>query len=502
MTLKLNVAKPKDLSGLGANQLKSRQQKTEANFAAPKMDFRRQLELRQAAKKPRDLSPSATAGSKAEVNKNQDTQRERVQLNREDLKPMEEARVSEDIEREALKAEVEEKSTLDQANLKSENIEDETLEAEVAEKEGEETELLEALNSLIALLNQEGLKTEDLELNPEMREGLEKIEALLENKLVASGPIEADQGPAPLTAERTEDFLRELESLLAEAGSETEGEIKAEAESKMNEGLGALKEILEELRAYQTELRTTRTEAQKPQGEEQPGLNTEEGEDGLKSEDLEFGAVKARNANERPDQSVRVKPSREVESTNTEGNQALKLGTENRVNEVGQFALKAADLAEINENTQIQQTKLSPAMKMDVFEQVRSFILREGAGIDERSEMVIRLKPEELGRLELKIELHNDEVSAKFQVASQSVKEALEANLEDLKMALKDKGFEVENLSIDVRDGSKEGGRSDREPTRRPKSYFKIEAGEEAISLVYQKSLEATVAESTFEHLA
>lgn len=85
---------------------------------------------------------------------------------------------------------------------------------------------------------------------------------------------------------------------------------------------------------------------------------------------------------------------------------------------------------------------------MDIFNQVL-----EGTKItisEDVSEMVIKLKPDNLGKLSMKIVIDRGMLVAKFDVESQMVKEAIESNLEDLRNALKDKGFEIQQFDVSV----------------------------------------------------
>lgn len=70
------------------------------------------------------------------------------------------------------------------------------------------------------------------------------------------------------------------------------------------------------------------------------------------------------------------------------------------------------------------------------------------------SEMVIKLKPDNLGNLSMKIVIERGILIAKFDVESQIVKQAIEANLEDLRSALNDKGFEIKEFNVSVNQDS------------------------------------------------
>lgn len=134
-----------------------------------------------------------------------------------------------------------------------------------------------------------------------------------------------------------------------------------------------------------------------------------------------------------------------------------------------------------------------------VFEQVKEAIGKQTINAGEQSEMIIKLKPEELGKVELKIEVHNDIVIAKFDVASQMVKEIIESNLDDLKSALKDKGFE--DLSFDV-NVNKDNSNQDQHQSKRQRRRIDLEISPEEGSENYVKSLSAMINDTEFEHLA
>lgn len=65
-------------------------------------------------------------------------------------------------------------------------------------------------------------------------------------------------------------------------------------------------------------------------------------------------------------------------------------------------------------------------------------------------EMSIKLDPENLGKVNLKIITENGLVTAKFEAESQKVKEIIESNLSLLKESLEKRGVEVSNLDVSV----------------------------------------------------
>ncbi len=99
-----------------------------------------------------------------------------------------------------------------------------------------------------------------------------------------------------------------------------------------------------------------------------------------------------------------------------------------------------------------------------------SVILERG-----KSEMVIELKPDSLGRLSLKVVAENGTVMAKFTADNLQVQRLLESNMQMLRESLERQGIVVQDLSVSVRqDGgqARENGPQNRGlPGLRPKGF-------------------------------
>jgi len=76
---------------------------------------------------------------------------------------------------------------------------------------------------------------------------------------------------------------------------------------------------------------------------------------------------------------------------------------------------------------------------------------------DQGSEMLIKLNPKNLGNVELKVSIEKGLVLAEFTVDNQIVKGAIESNLDDLRNALSEKGFSIENLDVSVNQDNRQG---------------------------------------------
>ena len=89
--------------------------------------------------------------------------------------------------------------------------------------------------------------------------------------------------------------------------------------------------------------------------------------------------------------------------------------------------------------------------EQDVLDQVTEKL--EVSLFDNKSEMVIKLKPADLGKITVKISIENGVMNAKFLADSIKVKETLESNLNNLKESLKEQGLNVQDLNVSVDSG-------------------------------------------------
>jgi len=69
---------------------------------------------------------------------------------------------------------------------------------------------------------------------------------------------------------------------------------------------------------------------------------------------------------------------------------------------------------------------------------------------EDKSEMIIKLKPDHLGKVTVEIAVENGNITAKFLAESEKVKEILESNMQDLKDHLAKQGMVVQDLSVSV----------------------------------------------------
>ncbi|MHB1392433.1 MAG: flagellar hook-length control protein FliK [Clostridia bacterium] len=75
---------------------------------------------------------------------------------------------------------------------------------------------------------------------------------------------------------------------------------------------------------------------------------------------------------------------------------------------------------------------------------------------DAKQEMRMQLEPDNLGKLTLKLAVEKGLITAKFVAESYEVKKIIESNFNELKDMLQEKGLEVQNFSVSVRQDNKE----------------------------------------------
>jgi len=109
-------------------------------------------------------------------------------------------------------------------------------------------------------------------------------------------------------------------------------------------------------------------------------------------------------------------------------------------------------LVEVKETIEVSKIQTTQVAKVhqNILNQVLDAAKMSFNLEDETSEMLIKLKPNSMGNVELKVSIEKGVLLAEFNVESQIVKEALESNLADLRNALSDKGFSIHDLNVSV----------------------------------------------------
>ncbi len=122
------------------------------------------------------------------------------------------------------------------------------------------------------------------------------------------------------------------------------------------------------------------------------------------------------------------------------------------------FATIASDNSAVTEVVDYSKTQRQTVPAREILGQI---IEKAGVVISQdRSEMLIELKPESLGRISLKVVTENGIVMAKFVAENQHVQQVLETNMQMLKDSMQRQGINIQNISVSVR---QEGNQSSAE---------------------------------------
>ncbi|MDO4800025.1 MAG: flagellar hook-length control protein FliK [Bacillota bacterium] len=105
-----------------------------------------------------------------------------------------------------------------------------------------------------------------------------------------------------------------------------------------------------------------------------------------------------------------------------------------------------------------QMVHPSSPMVQPVVRQIQPMIPIAIHRIPESQGVQIRLTPEHLGKVDLKLQLVQDAVRAEIRVENQVVKAAVEAGLADLKQSLSERGYEVREIQVQVSKDPHDGG--------------------------------------------
>ncbi|MBS7528398.1 flagellar hook-length control protein FliK [Fusibacter paucivorans] len=109
-------------------------------------------------------------------------------------------------------------------------------------------------------------------------------------------------------------------------------------------------------------------------------------------------------------------------------------------------------------DTTLRSMEAKQVPRQEVFSQVMNAIKANLTVGEHGSQMLIKLQPEQLGDVEVKVSMHKGVVLAEIKVENETVKAAIETNLDQLKNALSQKGYNTNQISVAIDSGKKEEG--------------------------------------------
>lgn len=138
------------------------------------------------------------------------------------------------------------------------------------------------------------------------------------------------------------------------------------------------------------------------------------------------------------------------------------------------------------------------SLKQEVFTQILDAIKGHMKLSDQGTSLLVKLQPEQLGNVELKLNIQKGIVLAEIKVENTMVKAAIESNLDDLKQSLSQKGYTVDQIHVNVDSGKKEQQRFDfnqnqsshaKKQNVENEEYIKIDSIDQILGTGYQMDL-------------
>lgn len=122
-------------------------------------------------------------------------------------------------------------------------------------------------------------------------------------------------------------------------------------------------------------------------------------------------------------------------------------------------AINAKDFNTVNTPESLQKSSAVNITEFVNREELFDQILKisEIANNESISELSIKLKPDTLGKLTIRLIMENGGLTARFVAENQKVKETIESNFTELKDALVQKGINIQNLSVSIGNEGKWG---------------------------------------------
>ncbi len=332
--------------------------------------------------------------------------------------------------------------------------------------------------------NQEDQKTTDLaEVSPEL---LQQLQSLPE-EIVTQLPEELQS----LLAEVTE----KLQGLTKQAGGSTEKstdtsaitELTADTAQMNTQGSAVKSETVESLKQLIDQLKSSETVKPEQAKSFEKVLNqlssdvsqTELAKPALKTDTLSEGKISlesAKNTSENP-----ISPTNNTGKSNSESNSNLnsnvpnqspatdnktgkdvkvEVQTETKIDSdttVHNFSAKAEASSIAFGKQEVTTQNVKNVMHTNIMDQIMNSPKLQIKQTEQGAMMTLKLNPEVLGNVEIKMEIVKGVLQAEISVENMIVKGAIESNLSDLRNALSDKGYQVESLNVSV---GQEGGQS------------------------------------------
>lgn len=276
-------------------------------------------------------------------------------------------------------------------------------------------------------------------------DGKEKINALVENKVQVVENIEFSiEDVNKITDELEKGLVQNVDEVGPQL-VETE-EITLDKFKKFEEKLDSLSEklgISSEDETNNSLDESAEFNMDSNSGDElDPSFMLSEQNNGLNTEDVKKAEVKNK------DDKFSIKDFRKQNTFENNAEQ-LELDVQNVDSEIPSFEITNTNNIIMSKAEKLQE-------QIDVLKQITEKVTVNI--LEDKSEMLIKLKPDNLGKVTMQIAVENGNITAKFLAESERVKEILESNMQELKDHLAKQGMAVQDLSVSVGNENKEHG--------------------------------------------
>ena len=362
-------------------------------------------------------------------------------------KPNKEKKVQEkEIEKE-IKTEkpIEEDNKVDNDTKAKENIKDELI------------VLINSIYDFILKLNIESEEVEELNLEP-LKIDIEELSIKLE-QLLSDDSLSSDEVDMLEIVEKFEDLIVRFDK-----------ELNKITVNSNNKTISLPEEVLSELNQIKDNIKLITDNNSMAMEKDYIKFKDEENElnlNNVEGTEIEFEEILDKEKDIPVQKEIIVK---NIEIEETEDTKMEDIDNNNPLFEI-------IDRSKTHEKPEIENNVLQEVDKKEVIEQIvnKAKLIVD----DNKQEIRIKLKPEILGELILKMEVVKGDVLAKVMVDNYKTKELIEANLFQLKEDMKENGLEIKTFEVFV--GTNED--FDRENTeqfnfkKRP-NKIKIKSGE------------------------
>jgi len=149
--------------------------------------------------------------------------------------------------------------------------------------------------------------------------------------------------------------------------------------------------------------------------------------------------------------------SSSTEQADSKANQEERVTTEVSVEvDDNDMVIQQQSQDQKNVEATLKNVEIRQMPKQEIFSQVMDGLKGNLTVNELGSHLSIKLQPEQLGGVELKLTMHKGVVLAEIKVENETVKAAIETNLDQLKQSLTQKGYQTSGISVSVDSGKKE----------------------------------------------